>query len=242
MKIALIGYGKMGKTIEEIALNRGHELVARITSSNPISQLDFDEVDVAIEFTAPHFAVQHIEACISNQTPVVVGTTAWNDQLPYVTDLVAKHDGTLLHASNFSIGVNMFFDINRRLATLMSKYNDYTVVLEETHHTEKLDSPSGTAVSLANDIMFANPAISSWMHGDDVTPAVDSNQMAVVSYRKANVPGTHKITYNSEIDTIELTHTAHNRNGFALGAVIAAEWLYGKKGVYTMQDIIKFES
>ncbi len=241
MKLALIGYGKMGKTIEEIALRRDHEIVARISTSNPIDNLDFSDVDVAIEFTAPHFAVSHIEACINNNTPIVVGTTAWNAQLDYVKELVAENDGSLLYASNFSIGVNMFFDINRRLAKLMSMYEDYNVVLEETHHTEKLDSPSGTAVSLANDIMLSNPNISSWIHEDEVAPELKKGQLGVISYRKPNVPGTHTIKYNSDIDTIELTHIAHNRNGFALGAVIAAEWLAGKKGVYTMQDVIKFE-
>lgn len=241
MRIALIGYGKMGKTIEEIALKRGHEIVARITTSNPIDTLDFSEVDVAIEFTAPHFAVQHIEACVNHDTPVVVGTTAWNTHLDHVKDFVSSHNGSLLYASNFSIGVNMFFDINRRLAKLMSAYNDYSVLLEETHHTEKLDSPSGTAVSLANDIMLSNPSISSWVHEDETLPETKTGQLGVVSYRKPNVPGTHKITYSSEIDTIELTHTAHSRNGFALGAVIAAEWLSGKKGIFTMQDVIKFE-
>lgn len=241
MRIALIGYGKMGKTIEEIAISRGHEIVARITSSNPIATLDFDEVDVAIEFTAPHFAVPHIEACIANNTPVVVGTTAWNTQLDYVRDLVSKANGSLLYASNFSIGVNMFFDINRRLSKLMSAYPEYHVTIEEIHHTEKLDSPSGTAVTLANEIMLANPTISSWIHGDEERPNVKKEQMAVVSYRKPNVPGTHTITYDSSIDKIELTHIAHNRNGFALGAVVAAEWLFGKKGIYTMQDVIKFE-
>jgi 4-hydroxy-tetrahydrodipicolinate reductase len=241
MKIALIGYGKMGKTIEELALQRGHEIVARITRSNTITALDFQDVDVAIEFTAPHFAVQHIEKCIENDTPVVVGTTAWNDHLDYIKDLVSAKNGTLLYASNFSVGVNIFFDINRRLAKLMTEYDAYKAVLEETHHLEKLDSPSGTAVTLANDIMFANPKISSWVHEDGSVPHTNSGQLGVVSYREENVPGTHKITYTSEIDTIEISHTAHNRKGFALGAVIAAEWLIGKKGVYTMQDVIKFE-
>lgn len=241
MKIALIGYGKMGKTIEELAVQRGHEIVARITSVNTTDSLDFDDVDVAIEFTAPHFAVQHIEKCVLNNTPVVVGTTAWNDSLDHVREFVKEHNGSLLYASNFSIGVNIFFDINRRLAKLMANYSSYNALLEETHHLEKLDSPSGTAVSLANDIMFENSRISSWIHEDGVIPNLLDGQLGVVSYREANVPGTHKVTYQSDIDSIEIIHTAHNRKGFALGAVVAAEWLQGKKGIYTMRDVIKFE-
>lgn len=239
MNIALIGYGKMGKVIEEIATSRGHEIVARCNSESPIEEVDFSKVDVAIEFTAPELAVHHIEYCVDHQTPIVVGTTAWNDQLPEVKNYVGEKKGALLYASNFSIGVNIFFDINRRLAALMEPHSDsYSASLEETHHTQKLDAPSGTAITLANEMMFSNNKLSSWVHKEEEKPQVNPGQIALTSYRREGVPGTHTIRYESEIDTIEIKHTAHNRKGFALGSVIAAEWLYGKKGVFTMKDII----
>jgi 4-hydroxy-tetrahydrodipicolinate reductase len=239
MKIALIGYGKMGKTIEEIAISRGHDIVARATSNHPIDTINFDDVDVAIEFTVPVLAVKHIEYCIDNNTPIVVGTTAWNEHLPAVKEYVTRHNGSLLHASNFSVGVNIFFDINRRLAKLMERYPEYSASIEEIHHTEKLDAPSGTAVSLANDILFENNNLSSWTHKENVSPTVREHQLAVTSKRIAGVPGTHVVSYESDIDKIEIKHTANNRKGFALGAVLAAEWLADKKGVFTMHDVIK---
>jgi 4-hydroxy-tetrahydrodipicolinate reductase len=240
MNFALIGYGKMGKIIEEIAVSRGHEITGKASSSQPIETIDFSEVDVAIEFTTPSFAVHHIEHCLDQDTPIVVGTTAWNEQLPYVKTLVTQKDGALLHASNFSIGVNVFFDINKRLARLMANYSDYKPSLEETHHVHKLDAPSGTAVSIANDIMLENDSIRSWKLGEEEKPYVQEGQLPVTSYRKPEVPGTHVVTYESSIDTIQLSHTAHSREGFALGAVVAAEFLHGKKGTFTMQDVIKF--
>lgn len=239
MRIALIGYGKMGKTIEEIATARGHEIVARSTSAHPVDEIDFNLVDVAIEFTAPSMAVKHIEYCIDHQTPVIVGTTAWNEQLPYVKDYVSANEGSLLYASNFSIGVNIFFDINRRLASLMAGHPEYNARIEETHHLKKIDAPSGTAVSLANDIMFENENISSWIHEENEIPETAKGQIGVTSFREEGVPGTHVISYDSNIDQIEIKHTAHNRMGFALGAVIAAEWIQNKKGIFTMQDVIK---
>jgi 4-hydroxy-tetrahydrodipicolinate reductase len=238
MNIALIGYGKMGRIIEEMAIARGHKIVGKCNSENPIESLDFNEVDVAIEFTAPHFAVKHIEHCIDNRTPIVVGTTAWNDQLPQVTEYVVQNDGSLLYASNFSVGVNIFFDINRRLSKLMNNYPAYSPSIEEIHHKEKVDAPSGTAISLANDILIENENISSWIHNEETPPDTKKHQIAVTSHREEGVPGTHKILYSSEIDSIELVHTAHNRKGFALGSIIAAEWLLGKQGIYTMQDVI----
>ena len=228
----------MGKTIEEIALQRGHKITGKSTSLHPIDALDFDEIDVAIEFTAPHIAVQHIEHCINNDTPVIVGTTAWDEQLPYVKDYVTQNNGSLLYASNFSIGVNIFFDINRRLARLMAGHTEYTSSIKETHHLQKLDAPSGTAISLANDMMFQNENLSSWIHNENTAPDVKPGQIGVTSFREENVPGTHEIEYKSDIDSIEMKHTAHNRKGFALGAVIAAEWIVGKKGIFTMQDVI----
>ena len=239
MNIALIGYGKMGKVIEEIAVSRGHKITAKSTSENPINQLDFSQIDVAIEFSTPVMAVRHIEFCAYKSTPIVVGTTAWDSQLPYVKDMIEEKQGSLVHASNFSVGVNIFFEINRKLAELMSNYSDYKPEVEEIHHTQKLDAPSGTATSLANDILSENKNISSWIHQENTLPVTTQTQMGVVSQRIEGVPGTHEVKYNSEIDSLEIKHTAHNRKGFALGAVLAAEWLLGKKGTYTMQDVIK---
>ncbi len=240
MKLALIGYGKMGKIIEEIAVSRGHVIVGKASSSKPIDTIDFTKVDVAIEFSIPNIAVNHIEYCVKHNTPIVVGTTAWNDHLPYVKELIEEENGALLYASNFSIGVNVFFDINKRLARLLANYSEYVPRLEETHHIQKLDAPSGTAVTIANDIMLENENITSWILGEGKLPEANERQLAVASYRTPNVPGTHLITYESPIDSIQLSHTAHSREGFALGAVIAAEFLQDKKGTFTMQDVIKF--
>lgn len=239
MNIALIGYGKMGKIIEKIALSRGHNIVGKSTSKHPINELDFSKIDVAIEFSTPIMAVRHIEHCVNNNTPVVVGTTAWDSQLPYVKDVIENKNGSLLYTSNFSIGVNLFFEINRKLAELMSNYSQYKPEVEEIHHTEKLDAPSGTATSIANDILSLNNNINSWTHKEKELPVTTKSQMGVVSQRINGVPGTHEVKYKSEIDTIEFKHTAHNRNGFAIGAVLAAEWLHGKTGTFTMQDVIK---
>lgn len=239
MNIALIGYGKMGKTIEGLARQRGHQIVAKSSSAHPIDTLDFSQVDVAIEFTAPHLAVGHIAHCLKENTPIVVGTTAWGQYLEEVKSMVKEHNGSLLYASNFSIGVNMFFDINRRLAQLMNGQDGYAASIEEIHHLQKLDAPSGTAISLANDILANANRFSRWVHQENEKPSVNANEIALTSYRQDGVPGTHKITYSSSIDTLEMTHTAHNREGFALGAVVGAEWLHGKKGVFTMQDVIK---
>ncbi|HIP31618.1 MAG TPA: 4-hydroxy-tetrahydrodipicolinate reductase [Crocinitomicaceae bacterium] len=239
MNIALIGYGKMGKIIEEIAISRGHHIVGKSNSQTPIESLDFNNIDVAIEFTTPHFAAKHIEFCALKNTPIVVGTTSWDSQLPFVKDIVIENDATLLYASNFSIGVNLFFELNRKLAELMAPHHDYKVSVSETHHTDKVDSPSGTAASIANDILLENQNITSWVHNENDKPRTARGQFAVISHRKENVPGTHEVEYTSEIDTIEIKHTAHSRQGFALGAVIAAEWVKDKKGIYTMEDVIK---
>lgn len=240
MKLALIGYGKMGKIIERIALERGHTVIGKASSTQPIDTLDFSKVDVAIEFTTPTFVVKHIEYCLEHETPIVVGTTAWSEHLDFVKTLVEQNNGGILYSSNFSIGVNIFFDINKRLAKLMANHSEYTPSLEETHHVHKLDAPSGTAVTIANDMMLENDHIRSWKLGEGTPPVVQQGQLAVTSYRKPDVPGTHIVTYESPIDSIQLSHTAHSREGFALGAVIAAEFLQGKKGTFTMQDVIKF--
>ena len=238
MRIGLIGYGKMGKAIEAIAEERGHSIAFRVNSSNPLETVDLHTADVAIEFSQPILAIPHIEYCLKRRLPIVVGTTAWQEQLPMVTQLVADSEGTLLHASNFSIGVNIFFQLNERLAQLMSPYSDYTASIEEIHHIQKLDAPSGTAVVLADGIVENHQNYSSWACGIGEAPVISSQQIGLTALRLPDVPGTHTIKYTSEIDTITLTHEAHSRKGFALGAVIAAEFLVDKKGIFTMRDVL----
>ena len=236
MKIAIIGYGKMGKEIEKIASERGHEIALKITSSNT-HDFTFDNlktVDVAIEFTNPDLAVNNINVCVNSNTPIVVGTTGWYDKFAEVRESVAQNDGSLLHATNCSIGVNLFFKLNTSLAKMMNKHKDYNVTMQETHHTQKLDAPSGTAISLAEGIVDNNEDIDLWVKGDSHA----HNQLSVVSHRVENVPGTHQVNYISEIDDIEIKHTAHNRKGFAMGAVIAAEYIKDKKGIFTMEDVL----
>lgn len=239
MRIGLIGYGKMGKAIEAVALERGHLISWKVSTENPLSNQDSSQVDAVIEFTRPQQAVEHIKWSLNQHIPVVVGTTGWNNYLSEVSDLAQKADGALLHSSNFSIGVNIFFQLNEKLASLMSKHSDYVASLEEIHHTEKLDAPSGTAITLANGILENNESYLSWVCGENEPPRVNEGQLAVTAYRLPNVPGTHTISYSSEIDTIKISHEAHNRKGFALGAVIAAEWLLNKKGVFTMKDVLQ---
>lgn len=238
MRIALIGYGKMGKAIEEIALSRGHEISLRATSSNPLKNHDLSDSDVAIEFSRPELAVDHINTCISNSLPVVVGTTAWYEELPGVIERIKEENGSILYASNFSIGVNIFFEINKKLATLMSGHGEYKAYIEEIHHLQKLDAPSGTAITLADQILENNDSYMSWVLGEEKAPHTNDSQLGITSFRKPNVPGTHTITYASDIDSITITHEAHNRKGFALGAVIAAEFIFGKKGIFTMNDVL----
>jgi 4-hydroxy-tetrahydrodipicolinate reductase len=242
MRIALIGYGKMGKAIEEIAVLRGHTIVATVNSQQRIGQVDLSQADVAIEFTKPTLAFNHISWCLENNLPIVVGTTAWNDRLEEVTNLVNTKNGSVLHASNFSLGVNIFFEINKRLAQLMSGKTDYQACIEEIHHTQKLDAPSGTAISLANDILENNSDYVSWVLGEEQSPHTNEGQLGVTSYRKPEVPGTHTIRYASEVDTITITHEAHSRKGFALGAVVAAEWLRDQKGIFTIKDVLNIQS
>lgn len=236
MKIAIIGYGKMGKEIEKIASERGHSVALKISSEN-VTDFNFDnlkEVDVAIEFTNPDLAVNNINVCLASNTPIVVGTTGWYSDFDEVRNNVVQNDGSLLHATNCSIGVNLFFKLNKSLAKMMDKHNEYDVKMEETHHTQKLDAPSGTAITLAEGIVDNSDSKDLWVKGD----AHASNQLSVVSHRIENVPGTHQINYTSEIDDIEIKHTAHNRKGFAMGAVIAAEYIVDKKGIFTMEDVL----
>lgn len=237
MKIAIIGYGKMGRVIEEIAISRGHKIVAKITSSQPhFSAADLNNAEVAIEFSVPQAAVENIQTCFEGNIPVVVGTTGWLDQLPEVTALCKKLDSALFYASNFSVGVNIFFEINKHLARLMNSQLDYDVRMEEIHHTQKLDSPSGTALSLAQQILAEVERKENWKETLTPTPS----ELGIHAKRIADTPGTHTICYESDIDKIEITHEAKGRKGFALGAVLAAEFLANKKGVYGMSDLLQF--
>jgi 4-hydroxy-tetrahydrodipicolinate reductase len=234
MRIALLGYGKMGKAIETSALERGHSIVAKINSQLPLDQVNWSEVDVCIEFTRPELAPQHIAYCAQKQVPIVVGTTAWQAALPEMKTLVLEADAALLYASNFSVGVNLFFELNRQLASLMKAHKAYHVEVSETHHIQKLDAPSGTAVSLLDDILAIHPKYTGWS-----LDAHMPEQIPVVAHRIPDVPGTHEISYISDIDTIRIEHIAHNRKGFALGAVLAAEFIYQRKGIFTMSDVLK---
>jgi 4-hydroxy-tetrahydrodipicolinate reductase len=230
MKIALLGYGKMGKVIEKIALERGHEIVLRKSSSSNYEGLS--NADVAIDFSVPDSAVCNISECLNTNIPVVCGTTGWLEHYDEMVSLCNAKNGSFIYGSNFSLGVNVFFELNNYLARMMSNLEQYKVSMEEIHHTQKLDAPSGTAISLANGII-ENSDYTNWTL-DHAT----ENQIHIDAKRIENVPGTHSIFYDSEVDQIEIKHTAHNREGFALGAVIAAEWLKDKKGIFTMKDVL----
>ncbi len=239
MNIALIGYGKMGKEIEAIAISRGHSITVRLDSKSDIEKTDFSSTDIAIEFTKPDLALKHVHFCLDQNIPLVVGTTGWNDSLSAVEKMVKEKDGSLLHASNFSVGVNIFFEINRKLAELMAKQEDYRLSMTEIHHLQKLDAPSGTAISLAKDII-AKSDFSEWNCIEDNAGVAKSSLPVfdIIAKREPEVPGTHIVSYTSEVDVIEIKHEAKNRKGFALGAVLAAEWLQGKQGVFTMKNVL----
>lgn len=239
MKIALIGYGKMGKTIERIATDRGHVIIEKFNSTNPLNEDSIINADVAIEFTQPNLAPKHIELCMTQKVPIVVGTTAWQKELEHIIPFVKSHDGTLLHASNFSLGVTIFQNIVASLSRLINPYPNYSISIEETHHTQKLDAPSGTAITLAETILENQTNYQSWKLVDSIKEANSISELPIIAHRLPDVPGTHTIKAVSEIDTITLQHEAHSRDGFALGAVIAAEWVHGKKGIFTMQDVLK---
>jgi 4-hydroxy-tetrahydrodipicolinate reductase len=234
MKIALLGYGKMGKVIEKVALERGHEIVLRKTSSNTFDGLD--NADVAIDFSIPDAAIGNISACLHTNIPVVSGTTGWLGDYDKMTGLCSEKNGAFIYGSNFSLGVNIFFELNDYLAKMMSKFSQYKVSMEEIHHTQKLDAPSGTAITLAKGIID-NSDYSSW-----ALENAKSDEILIDAKRIENVPGTHSVVYNSDVDAIEIKHTAHNREGFALGSVIAAEWLIGKTGIFTMKDVLNLEN
>lgn len=234
MKIALLGYGKMGKVIERIALERGHEIVLRKGQSDTFEGLA--QADVAIDFSVPTAAVSNISTCLNENIPVVSGTTGWLEQYEEMVRLCEAKNGTFLYGSNFSLGVNLFFELNEYLAKMMARFADvYKVSMEEIHHTQKLDSPSGTAISLAKGII---------QHSDYETwteAQAGEQQIHINAKRIENVPGTHSVFYQSEVDFIEIKHVAHNREGFALGSVLAAEWILCKKGVFTMKDVLNLK-
>ena len=248
MNIALSGYGKMGKIIEKIALDRKHQIVLIIDHDNldDMTTENLQKADVVIEFSTPHAVLDNIQKCIDAGVPVIVGTTGWYDHIDNLKEQIADTDGALLYASNFSVGVNIFFHVNRILARLMNNYPYYEVQVEEIHHLQKLDAPSGTAITIAEGIIDGLDAKKEWKNVlTDGSTAVDdtvkNEQLLIESLRIDSVPGTHTVLYDSEVDSIEFKHTAHNRNGFALGAVLAAEWLQGKKGFYTATDMFSFD-
>lgn len=230
MKIALLGYGRMGKAIEEIALERGHEIVIR-KDVEPVD-LDLGIADAAIDFSHPTAAFDNIKNCIDSKVAVVSGTTGWLDRFDEIKSYCEDQEGAFIYASNFSIGVNLFFNLNAQLAKMMEQIKGYDISMEEIHHVHKLDAPSGTAISLANDIL-QNSEKKQW---SIETP--ESDDLFIKVKREGEVPGTHSVSYTSVIDAIEIKHTAFNRTGFALGAVVAAEWLHGKKGVFNMKDVL----
>ncbi|CAN1511471.1 DapB Dihydrodipicolinate reductase [Flavobacteriaceae bacterium] len=230
MKIALLGYGKMGHVIEKIALQRGHEIVLRKSIEDTFDGLE--NAEVAIDFSAPDAAVENISSALKLGIPVISGTTGWLSEYENMVQLCKEKNSAFISSSNFSLGVNIFFELNEYLAKIMSKFDAYKVGIEEIHHTQKLDSPSGTAISLANGII-KNSNYENWTLEDPM-----SNEIVIDAKRIENVPGTHTVSYNSDVDLIEIKHLAHNREGFALGAVIAAEWILGKKGVFTMKDVL----
>lgn len=236
MKIALIGYGKMGKAIEEIALQKGHEIVLKIdiNNSHELTESNLKKANVAIEFTGPHSAFENIKKCIEWGLPVVSGSTGWLEHWNRIQSLCIEKNSTLIYSSNYSIGVNLFFELNKQLAKLMEPYENYDVAMTEIHHTEKKDAPSGTAISLAEQILATISRKKNWVNDKEA----QASELLIRSERIDPAPGTHTVTYSSPIDTIEITHTAHTRKGFASGAVLAAEFASQKKGIFTMKEVL----
>ena len=230
MKIALLGYGRMGKEIEKIALQRGHEIVIKTNSD---ASFDINLADVAIDFSIPTSAYRNISNCINNKVPVISGTTGWLEKYDEAVQLCTEKKGAFIYASNFSLGVNIFFELNNQLAKMMNNLGDYNITMEEIHHTKKLDAPSGTAITLADGII-KNSSKSDWKLDGEIS----EKSIPIIAKRIPDVPGTHTVDYSSEVDSIEITHTAHSRKGFALGAVVAAEWIRNKEGVFTMKDVL----
>lgn len=231
MKIALLGYGRMGKTIEQIALQRGHEIVLKVDENT--ENYDITIADIAIDFSIPSVAFNNITTCLNNNVPVVSGTTGWLDKFNDAKELCKQKNGGFIYASNYSLGVNIFFELNEYLAKMMRNLKQYEISMEEIHHTKKLDEPSGTAITLAEGII-KNSDKESWA----LNVTNNKTEIPIVAKRIEDVPGTHSVEYTSDVDTIDIKHTAHSRDGFALGAVVAAEWLVDKKGVFTMKDVL----
>ena len=242
MKIALIGYGKMGKAIEEIALGKGHEIVLKIDDQNlaDLTKENLKKADVAIEFTIPESAVENILLCFDAGVPVVCGTTGWLQQKKFIEEKCREANRTFLTTTNFSIGVNIFFELNKKLATLMESHINYNVEIEETHHTQKKDAPSGTAISLAEQVIENSLQKKNWAlrQGQDNNATNNTEELFITSKRIDPAAGTHSVKYTSAVDDIEIIHTAHNRKGFAEGALLAAEFIHDKKGIYTMKDVL----
>ncbi|MGZ5189843.1 MAG: 4-hydroxy-tetrahydrodipicolinate reductase [Flavisolibacter sp.] len=236
MKIAIIGYGKMGHMIEGIALERGHEIAMKINIENTedFNKENIAKADVAIEFTGPDSAYEDVKKCLEFGIPVVSGSTGWNNKLDEMKKYAKEKNGSFLHASNFSIGVNIFFEVNKLLARLMAEQPSYNVSLKEIHHTQKLDAPSGTAVTLAEQVLQQITSKKKWVNSE----TSNVTELSIISERIDPAPGTHEVKYSSDIDDIQIIHTAHNRKGFALGAVLAAEYIWNKKGVFTMQNVL----
>lgn len=234
MNITLLGYGRMGKAIEKIALERGHTIVQKLDKGDVFAP---EGVDVAIDFSLPKVALSNITSCINAGVPVISGTTGWLDQYEKAVALCKEKEGAFLYASNFSVGVNLFFELNKKLASLMNNQVSYEVGLEEIHHTKKLDAPSGTAITVAQGVI-ENAHHKKWELQDGDSQKFSNSYVPIKSVREGNIPGTHTVTYKSPVDTIAITHKAHSRQGFALGAVVAAEWLVGKKGVFSMRDVL----
>ncbi len=231
MNIGLFGYGKMGKMIEKIAQERGHQIVSKVDIDS--TEVDFTTMDVAIDFSTPGAAYQNITACFENSVPVISGTTGWLERYEEAITICEIKKGAFIYASNFSLGVNLFFELNAQLAKMMSRLEQYKVSMEEIHHTQKLDAPSGTAITLAEGIM-SHSSYENWQLEDGNA----EHAIPITSKREGMVPGTHTVSYESDVDKLEIRHVAHNRKGFALGAVIAAEWILGKTGVFSMKDVL----
>ncbi len=238
MKIALIGYGKMGKTIERLARVQGHDIVLIIDKNNPqdFTSENLKKADVAIEFSQPESALENLKKCLEIGVPVIVGTTGWLDKLEQAKAICKQTDGAMIQSTNFSIGVNLFFALNRFLAKIMNEQSQYDVKIEEVHHKQKLDAPSGTAIRIANDILDEVERKTKWVNHDTNM----LGELPIISRRIDPAPGMHEVTYNSAIDTIKISHEAHSRDGFALGALKAAEWIIGKRGFFTMREVLGF--
>lgn len=231
MRIALVGYGKMGHIIDELATRKGHEIVARLNETPTAENLN--NPDVVIEFSNPEVAFNNIKLCLENKIPVICGTTGWLDQKPKIEEIALQNNTAFLYGSNFSLGVNLFFALNERLANLMKDFSEYNVQLEEIHHTQKKDAPSGTAISIAEGIIKNDDRFDSWKLDE-----TQNKELGIFAIRENEVPGTHSVYYKSDVDEIEIKHTAFNRNGFAVGAIVAAEWIIGKTGNFTMKDVL----